>query len=45
MPAPIPIEPRVDPTAGDMATMIALGEADPQPVASPDPPAPPTGDS
>lgn len=37
-PAPQRATPRVDHTRADMGTLVAMGWADPQPVASPDPP-------
>lgn len=41
-PALEPVEAVPDPTAGDTATMVEMGVVDEQPVAQPDPPAPPT---
>lgn len=43
-PAPERIEVVADPTAADTATMVAMGVIDEQPVAQPEPPAPPTWD-
>jgi hypothetical protein len=42
--APEPVEVIADPTAGDTATMVAMGVVDAQPIAQPEPPAPPTWD-
>jgi hypothetical protein len=46
MPEPVlePVEVAPDPTAGDTVTMVTMGIVDEQPVAQPDPPAPPTWD-
>lgn len=38
---PRPVTRRPDPTAGDTGTMIDLGVLPEQPVAAPEPPAPP----
>ncbi|MFC5144307.1 hypothetical protein [Streptomyces aureoversilis] len=39
-PAPVPVPPR-SPPAADLGTLEDLGWADPPPVPSPEPPAPP----
>lgn len=46
MPDPVlePLDVTPDPTAGDTVTMVEMGVIDEQPVAQPDPPAPPTWD-
>jgi hypothetical protein len=40
-PAPRPAVPVADDTLGDMTTLVQLGVVDPDPVPSPNPPAPP----
>lgn len=42
---PRPVQPRSDPGAADITVLIAIGEAEPPPVASPEPPPPPVYDA
>lgn len=44
-PAPTPIQPRVDESAGDLDTLVDMGLADPPPEPSPEPPLLPSADS
>ncbi|MEV7466097.1 hypothetical protein AB0O20_06230 [Streptomyces kronopolitis] len=44
-PAPVPIQPRVDESAGDLDTLVDLGLAEPPPEPSPEPPPPPGADT